>query len=104
MHLMHFFPQALQPWLVGPALAWCDKAKRARNCLTAHVDDLFEDDLLLSAEVNIDVTSRCLTCEPLSRRGATPQDYRVLPKKIFLVRHAESEVRRCGFPAHSFLP
>ena len=26
-------------------------------------------------------------------RGATPRDYRVLPKKIFLVRHAESEVR-----------
>ena len=38
-------------------------------------------------------------------RGATPRDYRVLPKKIFLVRHAESEVRRrccavCQLQAH----
>lgn len=28
---------------------------------------------------------------PSPRRGATPRDYRILPKRIILVRHAESE-------------
>ena len=36
-------------------------------------------------------------------RGATPRDYRVLPPKIILVRHAESEGNVDNF-AYTYVP
>ena len=36
-------------------------------------------------------------------RGATPQDYRVLPRRIVLVRHAESEGNIDNF-AYTYVP
>ena len=40
----------------------------------------------------------CLQC-----RGATPQDYRILPRRIILVRHAESEGNIDNF-AYTYVP
>lgn len=36
-------------------------------------------------------------------RGATPEDFRVLPRKIILVRHAESEGNVDNF-AYTYVP
>ncbi len=41
--------------------------------------------------VQLDVSMHVLSCLPVARSGATPRDYRILPEKIILVRHAESE-------------
>ncbi len=46
-----------------------------------------------------DSTHNCL----LINRGATPKDFRVLPKKIILVRHAESEGNIDNF-AYTYVP
>ena len=43
-------------------------------------------------------SSKCLHC-----RGATPQDYRILPRRIILVRHAESEGNIDNF-AYTYVP
>lgn len=40
---------------------------------------------------------------PPCRRGATPRDFRVLPRRIFLVRHAESEGNVDNI-AYTYLP
>ena len=48
----------------------------------------------------------CFLCLILMRcadRGATPKDYRVLPPKIILVRHAESEGNVDNF-AYTYVP
>ena len=53
--------------------------------------------------------NRCHVSHPPSRlpprrcRGATPRDFRVLPRRIFLVRHAESEGNVDNI-AYTYLP
>ena len=47
--------------------------------------------------------SRPLTRAALPCRGATPTDFRVLPAKIILVRHAESEGNADNF-AYTYVP
>ena len=51
--------------------------------------------------VNIPRTAVTLACSV--GRGATPKDYRVLPPKIILVRHAESEGNVDNF-AYTYVP
>lgn len=42
------------------------------------------------------VDANCDVC-PLSRcSGATPKDYRILPTRLILVRHAQSEGNICN--------
>lgn len=40
---------------------------------------------------HLGVCTHMLSCRPFTCSGATPRDYRILPEKIILVRHAESE-------------
>ena len=81
------------PWLgqmkacsKGPRQATCLDCARRPDCTAGFRRAASAG---LCARHRISPNRSCL--HPPACRGATPRDFRVLPKRIFLVRHAESE-------------